>query len=229
MEVDCKMFTHRIKPVQVSGDALPRDSLGGAAVLPADMKWPRCACGQRMVLFFQFDVAEKFGLPFAPASHLSVFMCPIDNEAPEQFRKHRLSAQFWKRRRQIDGKKRFYELVLHKPGTREQVHPVEPYLVQRGLRFEQKPEEIAGAQGFKVGGHPFWVQGPTYQACACGAEMRFLCQLPENFPFRKTPQAPEQPDSFSRNDYGLFLGNLVYLLACEAQCNPLAVHPVVQN
>jgi hypothetical protein len=223
------MFTHRIKPVPVSGDDSPRDSIGGAAVLPAGMKWPHCACGQRMVLFFQLDVAEEFGLPFAPGSHLSIFMCPADNDAPEQFRKHRLPAQIWKRRRQIDGKKRFYELVLHRPGSREQVHPVEPSLVRRGLRFDRKPEEVTGAQGFKVGGHPFWVQMPSYHQCACGAEMRFLCQLPENFPFRKTREAPEQADSFSRNDYCLFLGNCVYLLACEAQCDPLAVHPVVQN
>jgi hypothetical protein len=31
------MFTHQIKPVPISGDALPRDSIGGAAVLPAEM------------------------------------------------------------------------------------------------------------------------------------------------------------------------------------------------
>ena len=223
------MFTHRIKSVPVSADDNPRNSIGGAAVLPAEMKWPCCACGQRMVLFFQLDVAEVFGLPFVPGSHLSVFMCPVDNDAPEQFRKYRLPGQFWKRRRQIDGKKRFYELVLHKPGIREQVHTVEPHLVQRGLSFNQKPEQIAGVQGFKVGGHPFWVQGPNYHECACGAEMQFLCQLPENFPFRKTPNAPEQANSFSRNEYCLFLGNLVYVLACEAQCNPLAVHAVVQN
>jgi hypothetical protein len=182
-----------------------------------------------MVLFFQFDLADEFGLPFAPGSHLTVFMCPVDNEAPEQFRKHRLPLQFWKRRRQIDGKKRFYELVLHKPGTRKQAHPVEASLVSRGLQFTPKPEVLTGAQGFKAGGHPFWVQGPNYYQCPCGAETRFLCQLPENFPFRNTPEAPKQPDTFSGNDYSLFLGNVVYLLAREAQCNPSAVHPVVQN
>jgi hypothetical protein len=59
--------------------------------------------------------------------------------------------------------------------------------------------------------------------------MRFLCQLPENYPFRKAKNAPAQPDPFSQTDYGLFLGNAVYLLACEARCSPFAVHPVVQN
>jgi len=59
--------------------------------------------------------------------------------------------------------------------------------------------------------------------------MRFVCQAPENWRFAKKPEAPEQPDSVSANDYILFLGNEVYVFACEAQCDPRAVHVVVQN
>lgn len=40
---------------------------------------------------------------------------------------------------------------------------------------------------------------------------------------------PEQPDAFSAGDYGLFLGNDVYLLACPAACDPAAAWPVNQH
>ena len=33
-------------------------------MLPADFAWPVCACGERLVMFFQFDIQKKFGLPF---------------------------------------------------------------------------------------------------------------------------------------------------------------------
>jgi hypothetical protein len=59
--------------------------------------------------------------------------------------------------------------------------------------------------------------------------MRFLCQVPLDYPFAKLPNAAAQPNGFSFTDYGLFLGNETYFFACEAQCNPLAVLPVVQN
>jgi hypothetical protein len=223
------MEAHRVKVAGAVKEARPRDSVGGAAVLPEGMAWPHCACGERMTLFFQLDVAQHFGLPFAAGCHLAVFSCHVHNEAPEQFAKHVLPAAFWKRRRQIGGGPRFYEIVLFKPGGHDRVHPVEPHLAHRELRYDRKVEAVNGLQGFKVGGCPFWYQAPTYHACPCGAEMRYVCQLPENYPFRKTAGAPEQADALSRQAYGLFLGNAVYLLACEARCSPFAVHPVVQN
>jgi hypothetical protein len=223
------MHTHIVKVTAAGKDERPRDSLGGAALLPTGMAWPRCECGERMTLFFQFDIPDEFGLPFATGAHLAVFMCHAHNEAPEQFQKHALPAKFWRRRRQIDGRQRFYEILLFAPADGEQAHPPEPHLVPRGLQFMRKPEEVHGRQGFKVGGCPFWYQAPSYHACPCGADMRFLCQLPENYPFRKAKGAPPENDPFSQDDYGLFLGNGVYLLACEARCSPFAVHPVVQN
>jgi hypothetical protein len=182
-----------------------------------------------MTLFFQFDVSEAFDLAFAAGAHLAVFMCHSHNEAPEQFPRHVLPARFWERRRQIDGRQRFYEIVLFSPGAGERVQPPEPHLVHRTLRFERRLEEVHGLLGFKVGGCPFWYQSPSYHACPCGAAMRFLCQIPENYPFRKAKGAPAQANAFSQTEYGLFLGNAVYLLACEARCSPFAVHPVVQN
>jgi hypothetical protein len=223
------MYTHRVKTVAVPNNDQPPDSIGGAGLLPDGMAWPHCQCGERMTLFFQLNVSEELGLPFATGAHLAVFMCHAHNEAPEQFRKHVLPAKFWERRRQIDGRQRFYEIVLFTPGGGERAQPLEPNLIHRALRFERKLEEVHGLQGFKVGGCPFWYQSPSYHACPCGAPMQFLCQLPENYPFRKAKKAPAQPDAFSQTDYGLFLGNAVYLLACAARCSPFAVHPVVQN
>jgi hypothetical protein len=223
------MHTHRVKVAALPKDDRPRDSIGGAGLLPQGTEWPRCRYGGRMTLFFQLDVSEAFGLAFAEGSHFGVFMCHAHNDAPEQFRKHALPARFWERRRPIGGRRRFYEIVLFGPGGGERAHPPEPRLVPRKLRFERKREEVNGLEGFKVGGCPFWYQAPSYHACPCGAEMRFLCQLPENYPFRKAAGAPAQPDPLSGRDYGLFLGNAVYLPACEARCSPFAVHPVVQN
>jgi hypothetical protein len=60
-----------------------RDSIGGSPVLPAGQKWPVCPkSGERMVLFFQFDIRPEFALPVASGSHLSVFMSPHVNEIP---------------------------------------------------------------------------------------------------------------------------------------------------
>lgn len=223
------MQTQRVKVVAVGKGEQPRDSIGGAARLPEGLAWPHCQCGERMTLFFQLDISDQFGLDFAAGTHLCVFMCHAHNEAPEQFERHVLPARFWERRRRLDGKQRFYEIVLFAPARGDRTHPVEPNLVQRKLQFDSKPEAVHGLQGFKVGGCPCWYQAPSYHACPCGAEMRFLCQLPENFPFRKAKGAPPEADSFSQTDYGLFLGNAVYLLACEGRCSPFAVHPVVQN
>jgi hypothetical protein len=206
-----------------------------------------------MVLFLQFDVQADFGLPFQTGSHLSVFMCPRHNDAPEMFSDLQLPAAYWERRLRIDGTIRFYELFLHRAGVAAHIQAADEHLLPQQIEFEltqevadnqkipllmhpQFPgvslsidETVGGLQGLKVGGQPSWAQGPEVHRCSCGAAMRFLCQIPENWPFPKLPKAPKQADSFSADDYCLFLGNEVYLFACEAQCDPRAVHVVVQN
>jgi hypothetical protein len=180
-------------------------------------------------------------------------MCPVHNDAPEMFAQPQLPRTFWDRRRTIDGQTQFYELLLHRPGSLETTHPSDAVLLPKHLQFERREEETAqegvalrahpnypgmslsagegagGLQGFKVGGQPTWTQAPELYSCCCGAEMRFVCQVPLDWPFPKKAEASAQPDSFSQDDYCLFLGNETYLFACEAQCDPRAVHPVVQN
>ena len=81
---------------------------------------------------------------------------------------------------------------------------------------------------FKVGGTPSWAQDPEYYRCACGADLMYLCHVPEGMEFAVHPGQPEQPYSLG-DSYGLFLSNEVYLLACPAHCDPAAVWPVNQN
>ena len=225
-----------------------------------------------MVLFFQFDLPKRFGLPFRPGSHLSVFMCPVHNWAPDvPSRGGRLPARYWKRR---DGPfefqgVQFWQAILHPPGVAERVHALEPHLVHQSLSFHRRTERllvprgedllemeqrlglrpgghlpprkgflgvsriadynVRVREGFKVGGQPSWRVREPVLRCACGGPMTFVCQVPLDFPFPRTPGAAEQPDTFDEDAYGLFLGNETYLFACEAQCSPFAVYAEVQN
>jgi hypothetical protein len=225
------VHTHRITEIEYAPAAKTRDSISGAAILPADMAWPVCECGAGMTLFLQFDIAPAFELPFVAGSHLCIFMCRNDNDAPEQFEAGALPDRYWERRRRIDGTLRFYEAVLFKPGGAEKVHPASPPLLPRQLRFERVAdvgEATPELNEFKVGGRPFWYQDPVSHTCSCGAAMRFLCQVPENRLFARAAGGA-QPDSPSTSGDVLFLGLGIYLLACAAQCSPFAVHPVVQN
>jgi len=157
-------------------------------------------------------------------------MCPVHNDIPELQSPGRLPERFWEL-----GPGHF-RLYLTRPGVGEQSAETEPHLRPFGLRFAPSPEEIQvvgavriGSQGLKVAGEPSWAQDPEWYTCACGSEMAFIAQVPENFPFPKNSSAPEQPDTFSADDYCLFLGNEVYLFGCTAQCHPEAIWPVLQN
>lgn len=240
------MITHRITLSRVKkGAAAPRCSAGGSAILARGQTYPTCKlCRARLVLFFQFDLDEAFELPFQAGSHLTVFMCPTHNEihslCPESGRNYELPPEYPYRtlpKRYWDHNPGHFRLLLNPPGVREVVHEPDTHLVSQSMRFKKTAEtvedhglgEILGSQGFKVGGLPAWSQDPEYYRCSCGAAMRFVCQLPGMFGFDKQPEAPEQPNSFSRTQYCLFLGNDVYLFACEEQCRPEAVWVVLQN
>jgi hypothetical protein len=80
-----------------------------------------------------------------------------------------------------------------------------------------------------VGGVPYWINFACEPPCACGGRLRFICQIPEHFGFPKLPGAPAQPNSFSQADYCYLLGNFVYLLACDRQCDPRAAIAVCDN
>jgi hypothetical protein len=208
-----------------------RNSVGGYPWLPIAADWPACGqCGRRLVLFLQFEMRSDFGLPFLVGSQLLVFMCPMHNDIPELYADNQLPQEYWNH-----GGDHF-ALYLVRPGTGQPFREEEPHLRSFPLRFEPSVDEVdvvgslrVGSQGFKIGGVPSWVQGAEWHTCSCGSRMEFVGQVPEDFPFPRRPEAPQQPDSFSSDDYCLFLGNEVYLFACAAQCHQRAVWAVVQN
>lgn len=221
------MRVHQIKAQrETSKKAVHRDSIGGYPVLAQDQEWPICGlCHTKMVCFFQLDLQKKFDLPLKSGSHLTVFMCPVHNDAPsDNITEHgRLPEEYWLK---TYG---HYRITLNHPRLKEAERPPEPdpYLVHHHLEFVQLEEEIdwdgvveRGIVCFKVGGVPSWRETPEYNLCACGAEMVFVCEIPAAFPFLKTDSAPVQPDGLSRSAYHLFLGLETYIFVCKDICTP---------
>ncbi|MFF4231327.1 DUF6879 family protein [Streptomyces sp. NPDC001820] len=125
----------------------------------------------------------------------------------------------------------FWRVLLQRDAARPTTEP-EPAVRALPLTlrpFVDTPDGEWGAQGFKVGGTPSWAQFPEHYRCACGAELLFVCQVPEGWEFDVCPGLPEQPDTLGSDSYVLFLANEVYLLAYPARCDPAAVWPVNQN
>lgn len=202
----------------VAGD---RDTVGGRPVLPPDQPWPDCTCGERMVFFFQIDVPAE--IPGFGGEHLSVFQCPVHNDAA--FGPSRLPERYWET--PVGGNTTAFWRILRHRGEDVAAAAADAFLEPRRLVLRDAGPDDEWE--FRVGGEPAWAQGEESFTCACGAGMVFLVQIPENFGFPKLPGAPRQPDTFDSNAYGLFLGNMVYLLACPDRCDTAAAWPVNQN
>ncbi|MGW8353314.1 hypothetical protein [Streptomyces wedmorensis] len=207
-----------------------RNSVGGWPFLNEDQRWPDCFCGERMVLFFQLDIPSDLE-PFG-GDHLLVFHCHAHNDASDpQQTDGRLVPRYWDAP-QPPYPRPFWRVLLQRDAALPAAEP-EPSL--RALPLTLRPFTDApagqglGAQTFKVGGAPSWAQFPEYYQCACGTELVYVCQVPENMEFAVHPGQPEQPYSGGADIYGLFLGNEIYLLACPAHCDPAAVWPVNQH
>lgn len=71
-----------------------RNSVGGRPFLDQAQDWPECFCGERLALFFQFDIPwdlEPFG-----GDHLLVFHCRAHNDASDpQLADGRLVPKYW--------------------------------------------------------------------------------------------------------------------------------------
>ncbi|MFQ6198651.1 hypothetical protein [Streptomyces sp. NPDC000405] len=207
-----------------------RNSVGGWPYLDQAQEWPECFCGERMALFFQFDIPgdlEPFG-----GDHLLVFHCRAHNDASDpHLADGRLVPEYWDAP-QPPYPAPFWHVLIQSRAALP-APEAEPSLCALPLALrpflDTPDEEGIGAQAFKVGGTPSWAQGPECYRCACGADLVYVCQVPEGMDFAVYPGQPEQPYSVRADTYWLFLGNEVYLLACPARCDPAAVWPVNQH
>ncbi|WP_327145763.1 hypothetical protein [Nocardia sp. NBC_01327] len=208
--------------IGVAGD---RDTIGGWPVLDADQPWPLCDCGARMALYFQVEVPA--GVPHFGGDQLLVFQCPAESDAcyPSETQ---LPAEYWDHPAENDHA--FWRILLQRNGV--PVDAADPYLqphrlVVRGFEDADHGNDSLPLQDFKVGGAAFWVQAAEHFRCACGTDLVFLCQVPENFDFSAYLRDPDI--DLPAFDDGLLLGNIVYILACPAHCHPAAAYPVCQN
>lgn len=180
------------------------------------------ACNRKMSLFLQLVLNESTNLPFEPGSQLSVFACPIHDDpsvgrkviAPAD--KTKLPADYW------NDNAGQYALYLFRPGVAQCTLGLDKRLVYSKVVSDNV--ESAGQQSLALGG----TSGQALQ-CSCGAKMRPVCQIPENFEFPKQQSAEPQPNTYSDTYYYLFLGNITNIVACEAQCNSRAVFPIMHN
>lgn len=212
-----------------------RASLGGYPILPLGESWPVCAepgCNRRLALFFQLDVEDRFGLPFAAGSTLSIFQClehddPFDDvDAMSPKPQERLPDKYWDQAS--------CAMFLAAPGEQQQLAEREPFVGYSRLIFtaEREPHarsvEALNFKNMKVGGFPFWIQKPKRWRCCCGAAMEFLCSVPEDLMFPRVVGSPRQPNGRA-DSYFLFLGLSTYVFACRARCHPRAVVAVRQH
>lgn len=202
--------------------------------MESGQNWPHCRlCKAQMVFFFQMDISKECDIPLKPESHLLVFMCPTHNDVPSTMLEpgdNRLPPDYFN---QDFG---HYRLILNKPSNREVKLDNEPRLLATALKHISGDEQIdwdgkveRGTSGFKLGGVPLWCAEPEFPACACGADMTFICQVPPQFEFPKASDAPAQPDAVSPLAYSLFLGRSIFLFACRNQCTPFSLYAIAQE
>ncbi|MFE3320081.1 hypothetical protein [Nocardia sp. NPDC059195] len=216
------MNTFVVDVSQEAGVRGDRSTIGGWPVLEAGQAVPVCECGLTMALFFQ--VAVPHAVPVFGGDQLLVFQCPDESDCSDAERQ--LPTGYWDQRPKGQG---FWRILLQRNGSA--VDEVDPYLQVRRLVLSEvidasEYNEGLPLQDFKVGGAPFWFQGPEWYRCACGTDMVFLCHVPENFDFYQFLNADVDMVAF---DDGLLVGNAVYILACPQRCHPAAAFPVCQN
>ncbi|MFI9503114.1 hypothetical protein [Nocardia sp. NPDC052566] len=210
-----------------AGGAGDLDTIGGWPVLDADQAWPVCDCGERMALYFQVRVPTD--VPHFGGNQLLVFQCPADSDACFSA-DTQLPPNYWDEPPAND--RAFWRILLQRNGTAAELP--DPYLRAHRLILHEYEDvehdnDRLPLQDFKVGGAPFWVQDAEHYRCACGTDLAFLCQVPENFDFHSYLRDPDESLDCPSFDDGLLLGNVVYILACPAHCHPAAAYPVCQN
>lgn len=212
-----------------------RGFVGGTPPLPAASIWPSCAmCEGDLVHFLDVELPHE-SIPFKAGSRLQIFACREHDDIAGTIysnyarfdstaRSKQLPANYWNI---TDG---HYLIRLIPPGGLVVAGHLEQRLALQNLRSTRNVDsEIKPLMSFKLLGYPSWAQDAEDHLCCCGCPMRLLLQIPEGVGFDMALGAPEQPNSFSRKQYCLFLGNELYLLACTGQCHSMALWPVLQS
>jgi hypothetical protein len=206
--------------------------IGGTPRLPAGTEWPRCAlCREELIAFLQIRLPALPEMPFQPGGRLQVFACRQHDDIPgpiysdytafaEASQRRQLPPEYWE---MTDG---HYLLRLLPASVETTVSHREKRLAPQWIAAQRLADE--SADGFKLFGEPFWQQDPEVHSCSCGAPMKLILQLPEHFGFSMAQNAPQQSNSSYADQYVLFLGNQLYLLACSEQCHTSALWPVLQ-
>ncbi len=214
------MPVHMIEKRPEKAERGDRDTIGGWPLLDPGESWPACYCGDRMVLFFQVSIPAD--IPAFGGDHLLVFQCPTHDDVAVP-KSRQLPDGYWDTLTDpYDGP--FWRILLRTSGV--PATEADPYV--QPLRLDLRPgtemvDGGRGRQGFKIGGVASWAQYPEDYRCACGTELTFLAQVPENWGFDLWPMQD------GRDQVQLFLGNEIYILACPARCHPEALWPVAQN
>jgi hypothetical protein len=198
-------------------DQQVRATSGGRPILAKGQDLPVCAlCNDRLSLYLQFDVEQRFALPFEAGSHFLLFNCASCDAIPVAPPRGRLPASW------LDPSRRdSWRIILNRPRRAEQVERADAIVREQSVSFTTSKETLrhgldgeVGSADFKVGGVPHWVQPSRRVQCACGAAMGFLLQVPfgsaQGWRFRRGGQLP-------------FCADLnAYVFACTAQCSPHA-------
>jgi len=219
-------MNHYVNLDEINDKNNPRSSVGTSPWIPTGTTIPNCSeCGESMLLFLQIELEEKHALPFYTGSQLVVCMCPGCNEIPsfDEFVPGKLEDMYW------DNYEGHFFIAMYTSGRELVTHELKKFLKPFEMEFIKEEGALSHSENIRVGGDPFWLQDAEANICSCGSEMKLICQVPENFAFEKLTSAPEQPDSFSSDDYCLFLGNETYIFGCVSQCSERAVKVVVQG
>ena len=205
-----------------SAGSRPRNTSGGRPIMADGQPWPVCGyCEERMSLYLQFDVEDRFELAFPVGSHFLLFHCQ-DCDAVPLSPGRKLPAK-WLR----PDLRSSYRIIINPPGSHEVVHEPDPRVVEQKVIFTKRKERVkvspdgpVGVEEMKVGGLPHWKQPPNYLTCACGAPMGFVMQVPAASRVGWMHKRP--------NDLPFAGGTNPFLFACSIISSPYAAVIVPQ-
>ena len=195
-----------------------RATSGGRPIMAEGQAWPLCAyCDQRLALYLQFDVEERFQLAFPAGSHILLFHCPDCRRAIPPSPSGLTMPTEWL----APNLPSSYRIIVNPPKVREVVHEKDPRIKEQQVTFVTAAEKVTknldgpiGREDVKVGGLPHWIQPPLYGQCACGAPLGFMMQVPA---LKTVGWMRKKP-----NDIPFAGGLSAFLFACTVMSNPFA-------